>query len=80
MQRHIDFERTICVYAALAALRAAEWKLLQTPATTLLEIRERSHVVLKMFCVADRDGRPTDNRHRLMLAALVSEILRYTPE
>jgi hypothetical protein len=67
-------------YAVLDALRAAEWKLLQTPAETLMEIRERSHVVLEMFCVADRDGRPTDNRHRLMLSALVSEILRYTPE
>jgi len=67
-------------YAALDALRAAEWQLLQTPATTLLEIRERSHLVLEMFCVVDRDGSPTDNRHRLMLAALVSEILRYTPE
>jgi hypothetical protein len=67
-------------HAALDALRATEWKLLQTPAETLLEIRERGHVVLEMFCVADRDGRPTDNRHRLMLAALVSEILRYTPE
>jgi hypothetical protein len=42
------------------AIGAAEWKLLQTPAETFVEIRERARVVSEMFCVADMYGRPTD--------------------
>ena len=61
------------------AIKAAEWKLLQTPAQTLVEIKERARVVSEMFYVADMNGRPTDNRHRLMLAALVSELIRCSP-
>jgi len=65
-------------YAAAEAdaIIAAERKLLLTPARTLVEIKERARVVSEMFCVVDMNGRPTDNRHRLMLAALVSEIIR----
>jgi hypothetical protein len=58
------------------AIGAAEWKLLRTPAQTLVEIKERARVLSEMFCVVDMNGTPTDNRHRLMLAALVSEIIR----
>jgi hypothetical protein len=56
-------------------IKAAEWKLLQTPAKTLVEIKERARALLEMFCVVDMNGRPADNRHRLMLTALVSEII-----
>jgi hypothetical protein len=68
-----------CAIAELDAIIAAEWKLLRTPARTLVEIKERARVVSEMFCVVDMNGRPTDNRHRLMLAALVSEIIRSSP-
>jgi hypothetical protein len=61
--------------AAIEACRAAEWKMLQTPAKDLTDIRTRAQVVLEMFAIAEIEGEPTDNRHRLMLAALVSEIL-----
>ena len=67
------------VTAAIETCRAAEWKLLQTPASDLKDIRSRAKAVLEMFASAIADGEPTDNRHRLMLAALVSEILEYSP-
>jgi hypothetical protein len=69
----------VIVAAGSDALIAAEWKLMRTPAETLLHIRMRAEVVQEMFAAADHMGRPTDNRHRLMLGALVSEIQRYTP-
>jgi hypothetical protein len=64
---------------ALDAVSAAEWKLLQTPAENLAEIRERARIVLELFTAEDEAGVPTDNRNRLMLAALVSEICSVTP-
>jgi hypothetical protein len=44
-----------------------------------VEIKERARVLSEMFCVLDMNGTPADNRHRLMLTALVSEIIRCTP-
>jgi hypothetical protein len=61
------------------AEEAAEWKLLRTPALTLLHIRLRAQVVQEMIIAADHKGRPADNCHHLMLSTLVSEIQRYTP-
>jgi hypothetical protein len=58
---------------------AADWKLLQTPARSIQEIRDRARVVSEMFMDVWDVGEPTDNRHRLMLAALVSEIVDYMP-
>jgi len=62
--------------AVLAALQAAEWKLLQTPSKSLCEIKRRGQVVLEMLADADFGGKPTDNRHHLMVGVLVSELLR----
>jgi hypothetical protein len=42
----------------------------------LVEMKERARALSEMFCVVDMNGRPADNRHRLMLTALVSEIIR----
>ena len=73
-----DDEADKATNAALNALGAAEWRLLRTPAKTLDDIRERAEIVLdEMFAAADKVGAPTDNRHKLMLSALVSEILNY---
>jgi hypothetical protein len=68
-----------CAIAEMDAIRDAEWNLLRTPAETLVEIKERARVVSEMFCVTDMCGRPADNRHRLMLATLVSELIRCSP-
>ena len=65
--------------AALDAFVAAEWKLLQTPACSMADLRERARIVIEMFAVAVTDGEPTDNRHHLMLSALVNEILSPLP-
>jgi hypothetical protein len=68
---------------AVVALKAAEWKLLQTPATGIVDIRYRAMVVQEMFGEAAW-GKPTDanlsaqsadRRRQLMLAALIHEIL-----
>jgi hypothetical protein len=61
--------------AALKARADAEWKLLRTPAAGIVEMRWRALAVQEMFSRAVWEGEPTDNRHRLMLDALVSEIL-----
>jgi hypothetical protein len=66
------------VSAGNAALLAAEWMLLQTPARTLFHIRMRAEAVQAMIIGAYHEGTPTDNRHHLMLSALVSEIQHYT--
>jgi hypothetical protein len=65
---------------ALNAVTAAEWKLMQTPARTLAEIRDRAQLVLEMFTHEIEAGEPTDGRHRLMLAALVNEIRAPIPQ
>jgi hypothetical protein len=65
------------VAKANKTLRATEWKLLQTPATTFADISDRAEVVLDMFTAAEKDGVPTDGRHRLMLSALVMEIVSH---
>src|SRR5580704_15420017 len=56
---------------------AADLKLLRTPARSIQEIRDRARVVSEMFMDVWDVGEPTDNRHRLMLAAPVSEIIDY---
>lgn len=61
------------------AKEVADWKLLQTPAGDLVDIQDRARVVLQMFSDTDANGEYSDSRHRLMLAALVSEILNYWP-
>jgi hypothetical protein len=71
-------EEEAIMTAACDALDAAEWKLLRTPAQSLLEIRFRAQVAQEMIVAADHAGRPTDNRHHLMVSVLVSEIQRYT--
>jgi hypothetical protein len=63
------------VAEAVAAIAAAEWKLVQTPAKSFLDVQARATVVRQMFDEADWEGVPTDNRHRVMLDVLVSEIL-----
>jgi hypothetical protein len=65
--------------AALDARKGAEWLLLRLPATNIVDIRTRASLVGLLFEHADLSGRPTDNIHRLMLAALIQEISRYMP-
>jgi hypothetical protein len=60
---------------ALEVLRAAEWTFLRTPATRLIEIRERAMVVQEMLNRTELMGPPTDNVDRLMFDTLVCEIL-----
>jgi hypothetical protein len=71
----LRFNRLRCQYPRGAA-QAYE----ASRRSPVIGTRERSLVVPKMFYVGDMNGCPTDNRHRFMLAALVSEIRRYTPE
>jgi hypothetical protein len=69
-----DEKNDAAVDTAIGILAAAEWKLLQTPATSLAEIRRRAMIVQEMFSEEIEACDPTDNRSRLMLATLVSEI------
>jgi hypothetical protein len=60
---------------ALERQRAAEWKLVRTPADGINDIRERALVVQDMFGRAALMGPPSDNVHRSMLDTLIAEIL-----
>jgi hypothetical protein len=75
-----DLEPAEKLSAAMDAVTAAEWKLMQTPAVGLAEIRQRAHIVLEMFSEEIEQGEPADNRHRLMLATLVTEIRSPIPK
>jgi hypothetical protein len=44
----------------------------------LKDLRQRAEFVQQLFDASDEAGDPTDNRHRIALAGLVSEILRYS--
>jgi hypothetical protein len=74
-----DYHDDAPMDAALKAFQPAEWKLLQAPARDLNDIQGRTQIVIEMFAAADVGGEPTDKRHRLMLSALVTEILDYWP-
>jgi hypothetical protein len=65
------------VNALLDKEKEAEWRLIEAPAADLEQIRMRAMAVQQMFNDADFGGPPTDNRHRIMLYRLVSDILRY---
>jgi hypothetical protein len=64
--------------AALAELIKAEWRFIEQPGSYLKDLRQRAEFVQQLFDASDEAGDPTDNRHRIALAGLVSEILRYS--
>ena len=53
----------------------AEWKLVRTPASGIVDIRERALIVRETFDRAKCDGWRTDNVHLHMLGALIDEIM-----
>lgn len=65
--------------SAIDAKTTAEWKLIRTRAGDLSDIQCRAQVVAELFSEALVDGEPSDNRHQLMLSALIWEILNYWP-
>jgi hypothetical protein len=67
-------------YHRMNALKAAEWKLIGTPAKGIVEIRERALAVEHVFGMADWMGEPPDGRRRAMLSALISDVLSPTAE
>jgi hypothetical protein len=60
---------------ANTALWDSEWQLLRTPATGIVEIRQRALIVQELFSKAAWIGERADNIDRLMLDVLVAEIL-----
>jgi hypothetical protein len=63
---------------ALDTLRAAEWRLLQTPAGSLSAIRGRAEIVIEMFAAADMRGEPTASRH--FFRSLLPQALPWAPD
>lgn len=66
--------------AVLAELIKAEWRFIELPGSYLKDLKHRAEFVQQLFDASDEAGDPTDNRHRIALAVLVSEILRYSGE
>ena len=60
---------------ALDRVAASEWKIIQTPAQNMLDVRLRAMTLQQVFFDMEMAGEPTDNRHQLMLAALIHDVL-----
>jgi hypothetical protein len=57
-----------------AALSAATWKLIRSPANDLSEIAERARIVSDMLFYDLEAGEPADHHSLAMLATVVAEI------
>ena len=69
-----DAATEAAVDSACKQLTEAEWRLVRTPAETMMDVRGRANAVQATFARIETDGTPTDNRHLVMLATLVADI------
>jgi hypothetical protein len=59
---------------AMERADASEWKIIQTRVKNLFDIRLRAMTLHQVFLEAEMAGEPTDNRHLMMLAALIYDV------
>ena len=59
---------------AMERLDASEWKIIRTCAKNGLDVRLRAMALQQVFLDAEMAGEPTDNRHLMMLAALIYDV------
>jgi hypothetical protein len=59
---------------AMERLDASEWKIVQTRAENGLDVRLRAMALHQVFLDAEMNGAPTDNRHQMMLVALIYDV------
>jgi hypothetical protein len=60
---------------AMKRVDASEWKIIQACAHDTLDVRVRAMALQQVFLDAEMSGEPTDNRHLMMLSALIHDVL-----
>jgi hypothetical protein len=60
---------------AMTRVDQSEWKIVQTCAENGLDVRLRAMALQQVFLDAEMAGEPTDNRHHMMLSALIHDVL-----
>jgi hypothetical protein len=73
-----NFKSETTISAAIDAVRAAEWRLIQTPPSDLCELRQLALTTLETFNQAEFEGYPTDGRHLVMLYRLVMGVIDHS--
>jgi hypothetical protein len=61
--------------SAMKRVDASEWKIVQTCAHDGFDVRLRAMALQQVFLDAEMSGEPTDNRHLMMLSALIHDVL-----
>jgi hypothetical protein len=61
--------------SAMKRVDASEWAIIQTCAENGLDVRLRAMALQQVFLDAEMEGEPTDNRHFMMLSALIHDVL-----
>lgn len=61
----------------LHRLEEAEHKLITTPAELPFQLEQKFEVMESMISERERDGRPTDNRHMLMITSFKADLYRF---
>ena len=59
---------------AMNRLDASEWKIIQTRVENALDVRLRAMVLHQLFLDMEMSGPYTDNRHQMMLSALIYDV------
>jgi hypothetical protein len=59
---------------AMERLDASEWKIIRTRVQNGLDVRLRAMALHQVFLDAEMNSAPTDNRHQMMLAALIYDV------
>ena len=59
---------------AMNRVDAAEWKIIRTRVENALDIRLRAMVLHRLFLDMEMSGPYTDNRHQMMLSALIYDV------
>ena len=60
---------------AMTRVDQSEWKIIQTRVENGLDVRLRAMALQQVFLDAEMAGEPTDNRHHMMLSALIHDVL-----
>lgn len=66
--------------AVLDRLRTAEHQLAFTPAAFPYQLINKFEVLETMICRRERDGRPSDSRHMIMLSSVKADLYRFRIE
>ena len=71
----VSLDRDERLTEAMTRVDQSEWKIVQTCAENGLDVRLRAMALQQVFLDAEMAGEPSDNRHHMMLSALIHDVL-----